>query len=102
MWAQFTKTREARRRSAHGSMLRRLCLAVVRDAPHNKEAHNVMAVEEGAYDVDWNSGTVWLGEWKLRSSVHRQPISNKDVKMLSSGWVDLGAVSRALNVSWAT
>ena len=100
MWAQFTKTREARRRSAHGSMLRRVCLSIVRDAAQNKESHNVTAVEEGAYDVDWNSGTVWLGEWKIGSAVHRQPANNEDVRVLSSGWVDLAAASRALGVAW--
>ena len=100
MWAQFTKTREARRRSAHGSMLRRVCLTVVKDAAQNQESHNVMAVEEGAYDVDWNSGTVWLGEWKLGSAVHRQPANNEDVRLLGTGWVDLGATSRALGVAW--
>ena len=100
MWAQFTKTREARRRSAHGSMIRRVCVSLVKDAAHNKESHNVTATEEGAYDVDWNSGTVWLGEWKIGSAVHRQPANSEDVRMLSTGWVDLGAASRALGVAW--
>ena len=100
MWAQFTKTREARKRSAHGSMLRRVCLALVRDAAHNQESHNAMAIDEGAYDVDWNSGTVWMGEWKLGSSVHRQPAANADVKLMSTGWVDIASIARALGVTW--
>ena len=99
MWAQFVKTREARRRSAHGSLLRRVCLGLVKDAIHNQEAHNPGAVEEGAYDVDWGSGTVWLSEWKIGSSTHRPPTGD-DVKLLSTGWVDIGAVSKALGVTW--
>ena len=99
MWAQFVKTREARRRSAHGSLLRRVCLNLVKDAALNKDSHNPAAIEEGAYDVDWNAGTVWLGEWKLGSSTHRTP-SGDDVRVLSTGWVDIGSVSKALGVTW--
>ncbi|CAE7780044.1 unnamed protein product [Symbiodinium sp. CCMP2592] len=99
MWAQFVKTREARRRSSHGSLLRRVCLQLAKDAAHQGEAHNPAAVEEGAFDVDWNAGTVWLGEWKLGSSTHRPPV-HEDVKLLSTGWVDVGSVAKALGVTW--
>ncbi|CAE7710560.1 unnamed protein product, partial [Symbiodinium sp. CCMP2456] len=99
MWAQFVKTREARRRSSHASLLRRVCLGLVKDAAANKEAHNAMALEDGAFDVDWSSGTIWLGEWKIGSCVHRAP-ANEDVRVLSSGWVDVGVAARALGVAW--
>eukprot|EP00439_Symbiodinium_sp_Y106_P054561 s1498_g7.t1 len=57
MWVAFSKTREARKRAAHGSMLRRVCVSMVRDACINKESHHPDAGVEGAYDVDWTSGT---------------------------------------------
>ena len=99
MWCQFVKTREARRRSSHGSLTRRVCLDVARDCALNKEAHNVTATVETNYDVDWNSGTVWLGEWKLGSCIHRQP-KNDGVRLLSSGWIDVDNTSRAMGVSF--
>ncbi|CAE7354544.1 unnamed protein product, partial [Symbiodinium sp. CCMP2456] len=57
---------------------------------------HVEATEEASYDIDWASGTVWMGEWKLGSTTHRQPTHNEDVKLLSSGWVDLNADSLAV------
>ena len=71
----------------------------MKDAALNKDSHNPVAIEEGAYDVDWNAGTVWLEEWKLGSSTHRTP-SGDDVRVLSTGWVDIGSVSKALGVTW--
>ncbi|CAE7463550.1 unnamed protein product [Symbiodinium sp. CCMP2592] len=99
MWAQFTKTREARRRASHGSMLRRVCTNLVKDAEISKEAHNISAKEDGAYDIDWTSGTAWHGELKLGSSSHRAP-KGDSIKLLSSGWVDIMAVARATGVQF--
>ena len=39
LWCSFTKTREARKRSAHASMIRRVCLSMVGDARANSEAN---------------------------------------------------------------
>ena len=99
MWAQFVKTKEARKRSSHGSLIRRVCLAMVADCRQNQEAHSMIAGEESSYDVDWGSGTVWCSEWKLGSSVHRQP-RGEHVRLLSSGWIDLEAISRATGVAF--
>ncbi|CAE7942707.1 unnamed protein product [Symbiodinium sp. KB8] len=99
MWAQFVKTREARKRSSHGSLIRRVCLAMVADCRHNQEAHSMFAGEESSYEVDWGSGTVWCSEWKLGSSVHRQP-RGEHIRLLSSGWIDLEAISRATGVAF--
>ncbi|OLP82788.1 hypothetical protein AK812_SmicGene36536 [Symbiodinium microadriaticum] len=99
MWAQFVKTKEARKRSSHGSLIRRVCLAMVEDCRTNQEAHNMTAGVETSYDVDWGSGTVWCSEWKLGSSIHRQPRGD-NVRVLSSGWIDLEAISRATGVAF--
>ncbi|CAE7274757.1 unnamed protein product [Symbiodinium sp. CCMP2592] len=99
MWAAFTKTKEARRRGAHASMLRRVTATLARDARLNKDAHNPAAVEDGAFDMDWNSGSVWLGEHKLGSSAHRTP-RGESIKLLTSGWVDVMAVASASGVTF--
>ncbi|CAE7769490.1 unnamed protein product [Symbiodinium sp. CCMP2456] len=101
MWASFTKTREARKRSAHGSLIRRVCTGLVKDAMMQREAHNPQGAEEGSYDVDWNSGTVWMGEWKIGSSTHRHPRGDS-VKLLSSGWIDIMAMAHATGVVFDT
>ena len=72
---------------------------MVGEAATSGEAHNIMAKNEDAYEIDWNSGTTWMGEWKLGSSTHRQP--KKDtVKILPAGWIDLEAVARATGVAF--
>ena len=97
MWVAFSKTREARKRAAHGSLLRRVCVSMVRDASLN-ESHNPDAGVEGAYDVDWTSGTVWLNQHKIGSCSHRAPRGDS-VKLLSSGWVDVMAAAQATGVT---
>ena len=99
LWCSFTKTREARRRSAHGSMIRRVCLSMVGDAAASNEAHNPGALAEGVYEIDWGSGTVWMGEFKLGSAAHRQP-KNDSTKLMTSGWIDFSAVARATGVAY--
>ena len=101
MWAQFTKTKEARKRASHGSMLRRVCTTLVKDAELAKEAFNPQAKEDGAYDIDWSSGTVWHGERKLGSSSHRTPRGDS-IKVLSGGWVDILSVAQATGVMFET
>ena len=54
---------------------------------------------ESAYEVDWGSGTVWVGEFKLGSATHRAPRGD-GVKQMGSGWVDLNAVSRATGIAY--
>ena len=99
LWAQFAKTKEARRRSAHGSLIRRVCTNLVKDAQLNKEAHNPLGADDSAYDVDWNAGSVWLGEWKIGSSAHRAP-KGDSVKLLSSGWIDVMSMATATGVGF--
>ncbi|CAE7234815.1 unnamed protein product [Symbiodinium sp. CCMP2592] len=99
LWCSFTKTREARCRGAHGSMVRRVCHGMVADAALANEAHNVMAKNEGSYEVDWGSGTVWIGEWKLGSATHRMP-KGEDIRQPNSGWIDIGSISRATGVAF--
>ncbi|CAE7746111.1 unnamed protein product, partial [Symbiodinium microadriaticum] len=85
--------------SAHGSLIRRICTTLVRDAPLSKEAYNPQGLEDGADDVDWKAGSVWLGEWKTGSSSRRPP-KGDSVKLLATGWIDILAMARATGVGF--
>ena len=92
MWAAFVKTRTARARSAHISMVRRVVMGLSADA--KTEAGGVMNLEHtqiGAYDMDWNAGTIWCGAHKLASSTHRCP-KDAEVITMTGGWINLDAV----------
>ncbi|CAE7210973.1 unnamed protein product [Symbiodinium sp. CCMP2592] len=92
MWASFVKTKTARTRSAHISMVRRVCMALAADA--KDEAGGVLNLEHtqvGAYDMDWNAGTIWCGIHKLASSTHRCPRDAESITM-TGGWINLDAV----------
>ena len=92
-WASLMKTKGARLRTSHASMLRRITLQL---AGENKDAEgaplrpNCLLTEN--YDIDWNAGTTWYGAAKLGSATHRQP-RDGDIKIMPSGWVDIRAIA---------
>ena len=45
----------------------------------------------GAYDMDWNAGTIWCGTHKLASATHRCPKDAQTIYM-TGGWINLDAV----------
>ena len=91
LWSSFLKTREARKRGGHASMIRRVAQTC---AEGGEGDIAVEARGNDYYDVDWASGTVWAGLHKLGSAVHRRPRSD-DVCQLGAGWVDVGEVAAA-------
>ena len=94
-WISFMKSKGARQRSGHASMIRRIAVDLAGDA---KDGQGAPKCPEAAvpdnYDVDWGAGTVWRQDWKLGSSVHRQPRGG-DVRIMSGGWVDVTAMVKA-------
>ena len=99
MWIQFVKTKEARKRSQHCSLLRRLCLELARDTQAAGEQVKPEAVEEVKYECDWGAGTVWFQEWKIGSASHRAPRGDA-IKLLASGWVDVQAIANITGVTY--
>ena len=97
-WTSFLKSRSARQRSVHASMLRRVAIDLAGDA---KTAEGTPKCPEALvgenYDVDWAAGTIWRQQWKLGSATHRQP--KGDVKAMSGGWLDVNALSSAAGAS---
>lgn len=95
MWAAFMKTKAARSRTAHISMLRRVCIALATET--KDEAGAVLRLEHteaGAYDMDWSAGTIWCGIHKLGSATHRSPKPQQaEVILMGNGWVNLDAVA---------
>ena len=95
LWASFVKTKNARLRSSHASMIRRVTIALAKES-HLSSAGGVgngLNLQTTAYDIDWNLGTVWCGTLKLGSSTHRAPKDEECVTM-TGGWVSITAVSR--------
>ena len=95
MWASFVKTRNARMRSSHVSMVRRVTIALAKDAHMQSAggASNGLNLQTTAYDCDWNLGTIWCGNLKLASSTHRPP-KDEETIVMTGGWVSLPAVAR--------
>ena len=92
-WASFMKTRTARARTSHISMVRRVAIGLAADA--KDDGGGVMHVEhtlQTSYDMDWNAGTIWCGPHKLASATHRQP-RDQECVVTSGGWVSLSALS---------
>ena len=92
MSASFVKTRTARVRSSHISMVRRVTINLVSDTKDDgggvlHELH----VAPTAYDMDWSAGTIWCGVHKLASSTHRKP-KDAETVLMTGGWVNLDAV----------
>ena len=100
LWAFFVKTRTARTRSSHVSMVRRVTMGLAADvlASNVSGVAGIVADQQSAYDCDWSLGTIWLGVNKLASSTHRVPKDDEHV-LLSGGWVSLTAVARAAGCS---
>ena len=99
MWIQFVKTKEARKRSSHCSLLRRLCLELARESQSGGQQGRPDAVDENKYECDWGAGTVWFGEWKVGSSSHRAP-RGESIKWVTSGWVDVQAVANLTGITY--
>ncbi|CAE7848677.1 pol, partial [Symbiodinium necroappetens] len=92
-WVAFVKTRTARTRTAHISMIRRVTMALAAEV--KDEGGGVLNIDHTlvvSYDMDWGAGTLWCGPQKLGSSTHRPPHEAEIVKM-TGGWVKLDAVS---------
>eukprot|EP00439_Symbiodinium_sp_Y106_P034911 s5186_g4.t1 len=99
MWASFVKTKTARARSAHISMVRRVTMALACDVVASGAAGaGVTADHQTAFDCDWNLGTIWAGVNKLASATHRVPKDEEHV-LMSGGWVSVTAVARAAGCS---
>ncbi|CAE7623447.1 unnamed protein product [Symbiodinium sp. CCMP2592] len=92
MWVSFVKTRTARTRSSHISMVRRVTIDLVGESKDDGGGVlNEMHLQQGAYDMDWNAGTIWCGIHKLASSTHRKP-KDAETILMTGGWVNLDAI----------
>ena len=92
VWAAFMKTKAARQRTAHISMIRRVAMNLAADSKNDEGGVlNVEHTQAQAYDMDWNAGTIWCGIHKLGSATHRAPKNSEQV-LMSGGWVNLDAV----------
>ena len=99
LWASFVKTKTARAKSALVSMVRRVCIALALDAKNDQGGIPCLQnTLPGAYDCDWNLGTIWCGSLKLASATHRQPKEGEHV-LMSGGWVSLSAVASTTGCS---
>ena len=96
LWAGFVKTRNARVRSSHVSMVRRVTMALAKESNAGDAAGVIANVNMNptSYDCDWNMGTIWCGAAKLASSSHRAP-RDEEVITMSGGWVSLSAVAKS-------
>ena len=95
MWASFVKTKNARLRSSHVSMVRRVTMSLAKDVhrANGGSDGNGLNLQTTAYDCDWNLGTIWCGALKLGSSTHRVPKEEETV-LMTGGWVSITAVAR--------
>ena len=84
MWASFTKTRAARKRGGHASLIRHVALTCVDEADGEVQ---IDAKDHSYYDVDWNSGTVWAGVHKLGSGSIVHLVGNMSAPWLVDGWM---------------
>ncbi|CAE7484674.1 unnamed protein product [Symbiodinium sp. CCMP2592] len=92
MWAAFVKTKTARQRTAHISMARRVAMSLAADSKNSEGGVlNVEHTQATAYDMDWNTGTMWCGIHKLASATHRIP-KNSECVTMTGGWINLDAV----------
>ncbi|CAE7295584.1 unnamed protein product [Symbiodinium sp. CCMP2456] len=94
-WISFLKSKGARQRTAHASMLRRIAIDLASDAKTEEGTPKCPdAILPENYDVDWAAGTTWKAQWKLGSSSHRQPRGD-EIKVMPGGWVDIAALCQA-------
>ncbi|CAE7593269.1 unnamed protein product [Symbiodinium necroappetens] len=92
-WVAFMKTKVARARTAHISMVRRVTIQLAADV--KDEGGGVLNLDHtlaASYDMDWSAGTIWCGPQKLASATHRPP-KQAEVITMSSGWVNLDAIA---------
>lgn len=96
MWA----TRTARLKSTHVSMVRRITIALAKDAAMNQAAgvNSTVNDQPGAFDCDWNLGTIWCGTLKLASASHRPP-KDEEVITMAGRWVSVSAVAQTAGCS---
>ena len=85
LWASFVKTRGARLRSSHVSMIRTVCIALAVEAEAKQAGGVTMNTQGSAYDCDWNMGTMWCGPYKLGSS--------SELITMSGGWTKIACCS---------
>ncbi|CAE7940814.1 GIP [Symbiodinium necroappetens] len=91
-WVAFVKTKTARSRTAHISMVRRVVIALASEV--KDDGGGVLNLDhtlQSSYDMDWNAGTIWCGPQKIASATHRAP-RGVEVITMSGGWVDLDSV----------
>ena len=99
VWASFVKTRNARMKSAHVSLVRRVTIALTLDArTENGGIKNVLNTQFSAYDCDWNLGTIWCGSLKLGSATHKAPKDGEHI-IMPGGWVSLDSVAETAGCS---
>ncbi|CAE7254887.1 pol [Symbiodinium sp. CCMP2592] len=99
MWASFTKTRSARLKSSHVSMIRRVTCDLAFSSKNAEGGiKNLANTQQSAYDCDWNLGTIWCSAHKLGSATHRSPKDSETI-LMPGGWVDLNAISATAGCS---
>ena len=100
LWLSFVKTKNARARSAHVSLIRRVAIDLAKDSCTHP--HGVGGVSGNtdplSYDCDWNLGTIWCGVEKLGSASHRQP-KEGEIITFGAGWASLSAIARVAGCS---
>ena len=103
IWTSFVKTRNARARSSHVSMIRRVTmelsndLSIIGEGPF-RGGDRPMSAYQSSFDCDWSLGTIWCGVEKLGSATHRQP-KDDDVITIGAGWISVAAVARTVGCS---
>ncbi|CAE7219725.1 unnamed protein product [Symbiodinium microadriaticum] len=100
MWTSFVKTKNARARSAHVSMIRRVAVGLAKDnaCEAGGIGPSVNCADVQSYDCDWSLGTIWCGQEKLGSATHRQPRED-EVITIGAGWISVSAVARCIGYS---
>ncbi|CAE7865745.1 unnamed protein product, partial [Symbiodinium necroappetens] len=75
LWASFVKTKNARLRSSHVSMIRRVTMSLAKDAHHASGGRhgNGLNLQTTAYDCDWN-----LGGWVSITAVARTALCSTE------------------------
>ena len=94
MWGAFSKTRPERDRGAHGALVRRTVRSLAAD-------------REEELEVEYGTGSAWLGDFKLASAVVEPDSGSQDVYVrfdaLHPGgplpWINATAVSQCLRVT---
>ncbi|CAE7458749.1 unnamed protein product [Symbiodinium sp. CCMP2592] len=91
LWGSFVKTKNARLRTAHVSMARRVVIALAKDNGGQNGGANTLITND---DCDWNMGTIWNGSEKIGSATHRQPKNADEIVLMPGGWINISAAAR--------